>query len=71
MPKRPTLPIRLTECEYLRAESDMTGYCRACGATRGNCEPDARRYPCEACGQDQVYGVDALVERDEIEIIDG
>jgi hypothetical protein len=42
---------------------DYTGICVACGEEQGGCEPDARRYPCEACGQRAVYGAEELLFR--------
>lgn len=38
-----------------------TGFCRACGAEQEGCEPDARRYTCENCGEDEVYGAAELL----------
>ena len=35
---------------------DNPGLCLACGNEQGGCEPDARRYECEACGERQVFG---------------
>lgn len=32
------------------------GFCLHCGADAEECEPDARKYKCEECGQCQVYG---------------
>lgn len=40
---------------------DNPGICLACGADADGCEPDARRYECEACGERQVYGAEELV----------
>jgi len=39
-----------------RANDEMNGFCLACGFEQGGCEPDARRYKCEACGEKQVFG---------------
>jgi len=39
-----------------RANDEMNGFCLACGNEQGGCEPDARRYECEACGEKQVFG---------------
>ncbi len=36
-------------------------FCRACGASHDCCEPDARRYHCDECHFDQVYGAEELV----------
>lgn len=32
------------------------GFCLACGADADGCEPDAREYECESCGERKVYG---------------
>jgi hypothetical protein len=40
---------------------DDPGFCIACGNEQGGCEPDARRYQCEACGKHAVYGADELL----------
>ena len=44
------------------AMQDLDGFCIECGhQTCGGCEPDARKYTCEACGKDTVYGAEELV----------
>lgn len=40
---------------------DGTGFCKACGNEQGGCEPDARNYECEACGERQVFGAAELL----------
>jgi hypothetical protein len=42
--------------QYQQLDADMAGCCMACGHEQHGCEPDARRYKCEACGERQVYG---------------
>ena len=37
------------------------GLCLACGALRDCCEPDARRYRCEECNENQVYGANEIM----------
>lgn len=37
------------------------GICCACGNIQGGCEPDARAYPCESCGEKAVYGAPELL----------
>ena len=39
---------------------DNPGFCIACGHEQEGCEPDARRYICESCGEKQVYGAEEL-----------
>ena len=40
---------------------DHLGFCVACGAEHGECEPDARKYKCENCGLNAVYGAEELL----------
>lgn len=35
---------------------DNPGFCLACGADADECEPDARNYECEECGERRVFG---------------
>lgn len=37
------------------------GICVACGFDADGCEPDARGYECEACGEPKVYGCEELL----------
>ncbi len=41
-------------------DEDM-GFCLACGAEAYGVEPDARKYECEACGADKVYGAQEIL----------
>jgi len=43
------------------ADDDQAGFCLACGNMQFNCEPDARNYKCEACGECRVFGASELV----------
>jgi hypothetical protein len=55
-------PTRTFTLEALQeASEDMCGFCLACGEQREMCDPDARRYHCEACGMQQVYGAEEIV----------
>ena len=56
-----SLCFKATDAEIRTLMADDTGLCLACGAERDCCEPDARRYPCEACGERRVYGTQELV----------
>lgn len=51
----------ITQEEYQEFGNDFTGFCLNCGQTRDSCEPDARGYECEACGQHKVYGFEELL----------
>jgi len=53
------------------AFDDYNGICLACGEIQyGGVEPDARRYPCETCGQESVYGLEEALIMDRITIAD-
>lgn len=51
----------LTQEDYLYMSEDGTGLCTECGEEAGYCEPDARGYECEYCGEKSVYGVEELL----------
>lgn len=40
---------------------DNPGICLTCGEEQEGCEPDARKYKCEHCGDNNVYGEDDLI----------
>lgn len=40
---------------------DNLGFCTGCGAEHDSCEPDARNYVCEGCGQNRVFGAAELL----------
>jgi hypothetical protein len=51
----------LEACERAMTSLDDPGFCLSCGNEQGGCEPDARRYECEACGEARVYGAEELM----------
>jgi len=40
---------------------DNLGICTSCGEEQGGCEPDARNYECESCGEMTVFGAEELM----------
>jgi hypothetical protein len=55
---------RITEAvERGQSSLDNPGICVLCGADADGCEPDARRYECESCGERGVYGAEELLMR--------
>ena len=50
-----------------RADGEMNGFCLACGFEQGGCEPDARKYQCESCGEKQVFGASELLFMGRVE----
>jgi len=51
--------MELTEAQMSGTENP--GICVACGAETDGCEPDAREYSCDACGENKVYGAPELL----------
>ena len=49
---------RFTVKKLEKASEHYLGFCRACGAEKEGCEPDARKYECEECGRMLVYGAE-------------
>ena len=47
--------------DIARADNEMNGFCIACGHEQHGCEPDARKYECEACEENHVYGAQEIV----------
>jgi hypothetical protein len=54
------VPKRFSMARIENAMRDMAGFCLACGAEREGCEPDARKYPCECCGKNLVFGAEEI-----------
>jgi len=51
----------LEAAERSMVSLDNPGFCIACGAEAEGCEPDARKYVCESCGERAVYGAEELL----------
>lgn len=51
---------RLVEAEENKGLSNP-GICCSCGEDQDGCEPDARNYECEGCGEFKVFGVQELI----------
>lgn len=43
------------------------GFCLACGDEVMHVEPDACEYPCEGCGENQVFGAEEILIMEEID----
>jgi len=57
MHKSITLDLVLSACQ-----SDYSlGFCLACGIEAYQVEPDARRYTCESCEENKVYGAEEIL----------
>ena len=61
----PTLTLArvMDGVERQQFDLDNPGFCIACGHEQGGCEPDARKYQCEACGENAVYGAEEIMWR--------
>lgn len=40
---------------------DNPGFCIYCGFEQEGCEPDARKYECESCGRNGIYGAEEIL----------
>lgn len=40
---------------------ESIGFCLGCGETADGVEPDARKYKCEGCSANRVYGAEELL----------
>jgi hypothetical protein len=61
--------ISISEEEYQEHCDAYDGVCLGCGEwTCGGCEPDARKYKCEACGEKRVYGCEEAMMMGRINI---
>jgi hypothetical protein len=53
--------LSMDELGNLMLDHADTGWCVACGQEVDGVEPDARKYPCQSCNQDAVFGLQELV----------
>lgn len=42
-------------------QDDYIGICIRCGQEQEGVEPDARKYECDSCGANAVYGAEELL----------
>ena len=56
-PKLRTFTIARVE----EASTEQSGLCLNCGHMQEGCEPDARRYRCDSCKLDLIYGAEEIV----------
>jgi hypothetical protein len=61
--------FEMTEEEFTDGDLNHEGRCLACGFEAEMCEPDARQYKCDNCGEHQVYGLAELLIMGKIEIV--
>jgi DNA-directed RNA polymerase subunit RPC12/RpoP len=54
------MPIFNEEFERLTFEG-TSGFCLNCGHQADGIEPDARKYECETCGKERLYGLEELL----------
>jgi hypothetical protein len=63
--------VEMTQREYQDLGNDYGGICVACGdPTEGGIEPDARRYSCDSCDKRAVYGIEELMLRGRVQIVE-
>jgi len=61
------VPQSMIESSMFGMENE--GICLGCGEFQGGCEPDARDYECECCGEHKVYGLEEAMMMGEINIV--
>jgi hypothetical protein len=60
-------PITISEMEYAELSENYGGFCIECRDEAYGVEPDARRYRCESCGANAVFGAEELLIRGVIQ----
>ena len=61
LPKGLTIDMVMAAAKRQMFGTDNPGFCLKCGNEQEDCEPDARNYECEACGEKQVFGASEIV----------
>jgi hypothetical protein len=61
LPKGLTIEEVMAACEERNSGLENPGFCLACGERQDGCEPDARNYECEICGEHQVFGAEEIL----------
>ena len=62
--------FELTTEEYENLVEESGGFCINCGEEAFGVEPDARKYKCENCCENAVYGIEELLLMGRIEIVE-
>lgn len=53
--------FEMTESEFTECDNNSEGFCVFCGEEAYGVEPDARKYECESCEKNGVYGAQELL----------
>lgn len=53
--------IEMTQEEFEEGCQAYEGRCLSCGDNQFGCEGDASNYPCESCGEEEVFGLEELL----------
>ncbi len=63
--------MQMKEEDWTQQQGEYNGYCKACDDITcfGEVEPDARRYKCDVCDKNTVYGVEEAFMKGWIEIV--
>lgn len=59
--KSVTMDMVIQSIERRNMSLDNPGICLVCGNEQDGCEPDARKYECEACGEHAVFGDEEIL----------
>ena len=61
--------ITMTEDEFREKCDEHVGVCLECGSERGECEPDAEKYHCDECDENNVMGLEQALICGHVEIV--
>jgi hypothetical protein len=53
--------FEMSQSEFIGCANNNEGCCVSCGETAFGVEPDARKYECESCEKNGVYGMQELL----------
>jgi hypothetical protein len=56
------------EMRHIVFDGDYIGFCLECGADCEGIEPDARKYHCQECHANRVYGIEELMLMGKVRI---
>jgi len=60
-PKAKRKAITIQRVIDMCERDEYEGICLACGEDAFDVEPDARKYECDSCGKEKVYGCQELI----------
>ena len=59
-----------SDLQDILGSGEPLGWCLSCGETDSGISPDARKWTCEYCGADKVYGMEELALMGLVALVD-